>query len=408
MSYGRRIVHSSLPGRRCRPRLLLFYVSRSAHLPEVFTSRLATMASARDRFFSIAELVYLVLSYKDHSPAMLVNCQGVCRLWKDTIDQSSILQEKMFFRPVEEGEKGEGSQTGDVLMNPVLETHFREVFGLNSRTELHARQFIGDRWENKLIAYRCINADYKTLLKLPWARDGTDPGAKACAAFARKEASWRRMLVSQPPIRHLHVWYTWMSEARKGQRSDSGGGHQELVPAGKIDVTIGMLWDILEAHLVRGSHGFVTFFVDKQGCDPSRDITKDSRPDYPERQTVLDHHRPASGPSPFNFPRIRFRYAQIWPDRGPKMYQRFDFETNDWVVSDELPFVPDTEFERIKYRIMKGDGFQWFVRDCNLDGKQDRDESEPDEGWRWSRSEGFEAIDLKCKSSFVRGRRVRG
>src|ERR1700712_4540517 len=72
------------------------------------TSNTDQTSSACDRFFSIHELV-LAFLHETETP-VLVNCQGVCRLWKGIIDRSNTLQENLFLTPVSPN-KGEKRQS---------------------------------------------------------------------------------------------------------------------------------------------------------------------------------------------------------------------------------------------------------------------------------------------------------
>jgi hypothetical protein len=106
-------------------------------LRHALTSNTDQTSSACDRFFSIHELV-LAFLHKTETP-VLVNCQGVCRLWKGIIDRSNTLQENLFLTPVSPN-KGE-EEAADVRLNAVLGTHFQSLFGIFERIPLPQNRY---------------------------------------------------------------------------------------------------------------------------------------------------------------------------------------------------------------------------------------------------------------------------
>jgi len=301
-----------------------------------FTNDTDQILSACDRFFSIHELVSAFLHETD-TPA-LVNCQRVCQLWKGIIDRSKTLQENLFLTPVSL-DKGE-EEAVEVRLNPILGTHFQSLLGTHERIQLSQNRH----------SLRTSICGYSDLQKLPWARDSTRTRTDARSAFARREASWRKMLVSQPPMKHLDWWHEWeSSDRRRNGRATRypvlcGDGHQQV----SSDITtIGALWDMLEVRLLRGCTTQVTFFVaggsaedDPTASEREKEWEKDSK--YRESEFTLD------------FPRIRVCSRQLWPGGGPSMYQRFDVQTGAWEIQDDLPFIPQTDSERRDYELYNG------------------------------------------------------
>ncbi|KAL2868134.1 uncharacterized protein BJX67DRAFT_62108 [Aspergillus lucknowensis] len=103
---------------------------------------------------------------------LLTSAQQVCRRWRDLIQKSDDLQIALFLKPSKE------KVTGKVTCqrNPLIETIiWPEYFRKRLNSSLHRR-----------------NWNYEDL-NLPTL----DPSREA--AFLRPEASWRRMLISQPP-----------------------------------------------------------------------------------------------------------------------------------------------------------------------------------------------------------------
>lgn len=194
---------------------------------------------ACDRFFSIHELVALFL----HSapPLVLLKCQRVCKLWNQMIAQSQTCQENMFLKPL----KQDFSENAvEPQINPIL----WECFG----TVLAHRSLKG--------SVSSLLSKYEDIEHLPWARDGTSLEAPARKAYARPEASWRGMYISQPPIQRLDWWHSFTCEEKLPRRTDpvSGWGHQY---EHNRPITIGMLWDLVECRLKRGCEAQVLYFL---------------------------------------------------------------------------------------------------------------------------------------------------
>jgi hypothetical protein len=102
-----------------------------------------------DQVFNIPELLENILMRLPIT-TVLVNVQRVCKLWRDTVQQSSALQRALYFNPKQLSRSGQKSQIRHV--NP---------YGDLISTKEHS------------------NRTY---------------------AFDRADASWRHMLIVQPPV----------------------------------------------------------------------------------------------------------------------------------------------------------------------------------------------------------------
>lgn len=111
----------------------------------------------------IAENILSQLCLKD-----LLLAQRVSKSWRDLIQSSPRLQQDLFFRPREAKGSADGTRTR--VLNPLLVEHMPLWF---SRGKNVWRQRVTD---------------------VPWAE------TVARLAFMRKEASWRNMLITQPPL----------------------------------------------------------------------------------------------------------------------------------------------------------------------------------------------------------------
>ncbi|KAK4501194.1 hypothetical protein PRZ48_007001 [Zasmidium cellare] len=206
---------------------------------------------ACDRFFSIDELLTLFL--ESSPPLVLLNCTRVCTKWNSIIIDSPLLQQNLFLEQVESEQDDATSEQDSTppRLNPIL----WQVFGpiLATETEPH---------------HSAPETTYEDLESLPWARDGTTLSARARTAFAREEASWRNMYISQPPLSRLDWWHTWTVLQPSLTPRARGWGHQDLP---STPLTLGLLWDLLESRLFRGCSARISYFV--QGMDPAEDET---------------------------------------------------------------------------------------------------------------------------------------
>lgn len=204
---------------------------------------------------------------------------------------------------------------------------------------------------------------------VPLGARRTSMDAPARLAFARSEASWRQMLLTQPPICQLDWWHT--SDTAKciegNTGSDpimSGDGHGRTYDK---SVTLGMLWDMIEARLVRGCSCRMTLFL--SGCPLADDPTASG-----SEKAWAGARRGCVATAP----RIRLDTHQEWTVE-PSMYQHFDAQQGSWNVEDELPWKPSTEDEGRRYEDWNSNCLIWLNEDCKRDGEESSK--------RWSRSD---------------------
>ncbi|RYP69404.1 hypothetical protein DL770_008241 [Monosporascus sp. CRB-9-2] len=159
------------------------------------------MAARASQVLDTTELLEAILLKLDIRTVIL-SAQLVNRQWHDLITKSPAIQQAIFFKPVE-------ATNGAPLRNPLLTELFPPFFG--GENEM---RFAIDAFE-----------------ELAMARQ------ERLAAFRREGASWRRMLVQQPPVRELGMWET---VSRMG-----GDGHtfrRERYPEG---LRMGELYDLV-------------------------------------------------------------------------------------------------------------------------------------------------------------------
>ena len=123
------------------------------------------------------ELLEMILLQLDMR-TLVASAQRVCRAWNDLIRESSFIQEALFLKPIKK-RKGNPPET---TINPLLAEAFASIFEQNEAV------FPQSKTEFTLIDLDMIQ----------------NPEKKA--AYLRPEASWRRMLVQQPPAFKLGIF----------------------------------------------------------------------------------------------------------------------------------------------------------------------------------------------------------
>jgi hypothetical protein len=179
------------------------------------------MPSTRDRALlmpEVLELILLQLPLED----LLINAQRVNHLFHDLITSSRSLQQALFFCPSQDNSYGE------VHYNSLLQKKFPPWFE--------------DKW---LMARTYRLFDHKHFWRLDWnsSKERTD-------AYARKEASWRRMLVAQPPVQDLIVKV----------RTEAMGGPTQRKGELKFEdgLRMGLFYDLVQDFV---EHQPATYFV---------------------------------------------------------------------------------------------------------------------------------------------------
>jgi hypothetical protein len=125
---------------------------------------------AGDTVFSIPELFEIILACLDVRSLLIAT--GVSQRWRATITGSSRLQRLLFLQP-----KHQDSDLGRRTQNPLLAETFPP-------------------WFTPSTDFR-----YNDITALPMAEN-----AYRKASFMQPLASWRRLLISQPPVYKLGCW----------------------------------------------------------------------------------------------------------------------------------------------------------------------------------------------------------
>jgi hypothetical protein len=145
----------------------------------------------KEEALSTPELLELILLELDlHT--LLVSAQRVCKSWNNTISASQSLQRALFFQ----ADHCFNSPSNHRRPNPLLKRLFPIWFGPDS-VELHSR--LDSKW------YTCnYSLSHPPFEELALRRASVLRGRNE-NPFLRDEASWKRMLVAQPPINQLGI-----------------------------------------------------------------------------------------------------------------------------------------------------------------------------------------------------------
>jgi hypothetical protein len=156
------------------------------------------LSTAHNTVISTPELLELILS---HLPMrdLLMTAPLVNKTWQ-SITLTPSVQRALFFEPDPSSE-----HTQNPLLVEVFSIFFKKPQGQN-------------RW---------YWPDYEAINSLPWS--------KTPEAFKRPEASWRRMLVAQPPVRTMRI-----TERCHGQACDS----ERHADVDDLSLRMGYLYDL--------------------------------------------------------------------------------------------------------------------------------------------------------------------
>jgi hypothetical protein len=152
----------------------------------------------------LLECVILNLSIQD----ALINASRVSRAWYNIIQHSPRLQQHLFFAPKNVSPTGRCEWTKNPLLAEKFPAWFRDV-------RETGRWFLD---QNDIQNYMEHPGPYKSFsFTDEWTMKDSDWAARP-DAYARPEASWRRMLVMQPSVKHFRILYAQMT--RRGWRKD--------------------------------------------------------------------------------------------------------------------------------------------------------------------------------------------
>lgn len=178
----------------------------------------------RSRVLFTAELLECILLQLDMQ-TLLVSAQRTCQAWRQLISTSPALQEVLFFKPKGEDSK-DGYQDADkngarnacdstsnqcVRKNPLLASVFPAWFEDYEYTEPTNRQrMIGEPPPQGTVSGDTRLIHLSSVSRIPiWTAFASQPFAAAHKkeqVLSYRLASWRRMLVQQPPAYRVGEW----------------------------------------------------------------------------------------------------------------------------------------------------------------------------------------------------------
>ncbi|KAJ5772844.1 hypothetical protein N7457_007740 [Penicillium paradoxum] len=137
---------------------------------------------ARSHALSIPEIFELILLHLDIR-TLLTKATRVCRAWSHFINDSRPLQWALFFRPLD------NPLNKAKIQNPLLAEAFPSVFRQSSSN----RDGTPNHKHNG-------NSNRNSIPELTFTTFDMVRRPRKLNAYIRPEASWRRMLVQQPPV----------------------------------------------------------------------------------------------------------------------------------------------------------------------------------------------------------------
>ncbi|KAJ6517266.1 hypothetical protein C8R47DRAFT_1086825 [Mycena vitilis] len=175
---------------------------------------MSTASPATETVLSTPELLETILASLSMQDLLLI-APLVSKTWQ-AITLTPRLQRILFFQ------SDPASASAEPVQNPLLVEIFPPFFLPDLDTQ--------SRWSWP---------DVESIIALPWA--------SAPAAFRRRDASWRRMLVRQPPVRHLPVM-----EIRHGRTGDFKRRAQMV----DVELRMGTLYDLVLPFIDRATSSF--------------------------------------------------------------------------------------------------------------------------------------------------------
>jgi hypothetical protein len=197
----------------------------------------------------IAELLEAVLLELDMR-TLLVSAQRVSKHWHAVIKHSPRIQQALFYTPVRLGSGGRSSEEAVPVINPLLQEKFGKFFfDIDSDySYIHRSDAFGKLpWATSTLNPLYVDSRLG-ISEFPHWTSGSPQDQRSRQVFTRSNASWRKMLVSQPPPPVLG--FSWL-EADDGQEVLMGVADPRLHGASRAGVAgdgvrMGMLYDLVQ------------------------------------------------------------------------------------------------------------------------------------------------------------------
>jgi hypothetical protein len=204
--------------------------------------------SATDRTLAITELLELVL-LNTKQRTLLTSCIRVCRCWHELITTSSTLQKHLYFLPHE---------IHHLTINPLLDWGFPGWFSKRhwidpedwEEAYAHCEQPPTAPHDHDERVYD-LSTDARALNKffvLPWNTRET--------SWRYENASWRKMQISQPPVRALDIvhiddmdWNGYSSAKLESSMTHDDAEHDSLLMDDLYDYIEAVIFEVQDEPL---------------------------------------------------------------------------------------------------------------------------------------------------------------
>ncbi|KAJ5992668.1 hypothetical protein N7451_008392 [Penicillium sp. IBT 35674x] len=158
------------------------------------------------------ELLEMILTQTD--VRTLLTSARVSRNWFNLISTSPSIQKALFFAPIKESEWGREER----FLNPLLTEAFPSLFPTKDK----------------------LYNDHFDIRELPMVKD-----TLTVAQFTRKDASWRKMLVQQPPISGIGLFAIESAMGGKSVQCSSVPPDQKMQECGYDGLRMERLFEVL-------------------------------------------------------------------------------------------------------------------------------------------------------------------
>ncbi|KAK1982805.1 F-box domain-containing protein [Colletotrichum cereale] len=232
---------------------------------------------AMEVVLAVPELLEAILVQVDMRTLLVSVCR-VSRTWKAFMDGSPALQQALFFKPVSDVSRAtihglEGTpfpevpseyalptQTDDRLINPLLAEKFDKCFfdfGPSYSCHRRANSFYELPWSTRPEPVQTVQEYWGGWTQVRPAEldeESAQALAESRRRFTRRGASWRRMLVSQPPPPSLgYMRFDIRSLAAEDQRVSRSLIRPEDAQTAPAGLRMGELYDVVQHG--SGHHG---------------------------------------------------------------------------------------------------------------------------------------------------------
>ncbi|KAJ5185983.1 hypothetical protein N7491_006146 [Penicillium cf. griseofulvum] len=183
-----------------------------------------TLTPAQSHALSIPEIFELILLHLDIR-TLLTKATRICRAWSHFIDSSPPIQWALFFRPLD------NALNKRKIQNPLLAETFPSIFHQSGSSDGRYPNRNSDTdTDTDISKEKTTHLTFTTfdMVRNPHKWD----------TYIRPEASWRRMLVQQPPVYTVSLLrsnvghggqYLYIYEALDDHKEPAGGLRMDII-----------------------------------------------------------------------------------------------------------------------------------------------------------------------------------